>query len=172
MGRYLKLRTQSKNGYLIQILLLIINDYIMKYIRIVICFLIFVCLGCQNKNKSTTRIDIKYQNYAIETVAGPKWDEVINGVHPEFLVESSITNEKVCDSIICLVSNLKPMKPGTIPSEFKPYMQCIIHFADGHSSVFLLGEHYNTLDSVAMMDNDTLVQMICKYSGYNHPKMY
>jgi len=142
----------------------------MKYIRIVICSLIFVSLSCQNK--SATRIDIKYQNYAIETVAGPKWEEVINGVHPEFLVKSSITNEKVCDSIICLVSNLKPMKPGTIPDEFKPYMQCIIHFADGHSSVFLLGEYYNTLDSVAMMDNDTLVQMIRKYSGYNHPKMY
>ncbi|WP_321436017.1 hypothetical protein [uncultured Bacteroides sp.] len=118
------------------------------------------------------RIDIKYQNYAIETIVGPKWEEVINDEHPELLVKSSITNEKVCDSIICLVNNLKPMKKGTIPDECEPYMQCIIHFPDGHSSVLLLGDYYNTLDSVAMIDNDTLVKMIRKYSGYNHPPMY
>ncbi|MBP1631673.1 MAG: hypothetical protein H6Q15_2566 [Bacteroidetes bacterium] len=60
----------------------------------------------------------------------------------------------------------------TIPDECKPYMQCLMHFEDGHSSVLLLGDYYNTLDGVAMMDNDILVKMIRKYSGYNHPQMY
>jgi len=132
--------------------------------------LIFVLVSCHNK--STVKIDVKYQNYAIETVAGPKWEEVINGVHPDFLVKSSITNEQVCDSIIFLINKLKPMKKETIPDECKPYMQCLMHFEDGHSSVLLLGDYYNTLDGVAMMDNDILVKMIRKYSGYNHPQMY
>lgn len=142
----------------------------MKYIRLFICFLIFVFLSCQNRN--TKRIDIKYQNYAIETIVEPRWEEVINGEHPEFLVKSSITNEKVCDSIICLVNSLRPMKKGTIPDECEPYMQCIMHFPDGHSSVLLLGDYYNTLDGVAMIDNDTLVRVIREYSGYNHPPMH
>jgi len=132
--------------------------------------LTFVLVSCHNK--STVKIDVKYQNYAIENVAGPKWEEVINGVHPEFLVKSSITNEQVCDSIMFLINKLKPMKKETIPDEGKPYMQCIIHFADGHSSVLLLGDYYNTLNGVAMMDNDMLVKMIRKYSGYNNPQMY
>lgn len=142
----------------------------MKSVNFFVCLLIFVLVSCHNK--STVKIEVKYQNYSIETVAGPKWEEVINGVHPEFLVKSSITNEQVCDSIIFLINKLKPMKKETIPDECKPYMQCIIHFDDGHSSVLLLGDYCNTLDGVAMIDNDKLVNIICKYSGYNHPQIY
>ena len=148
----------------------IYKDCIMKFIEIIICFLVLAFPSC--KSKSEKIIDIKYQNYAIETIVGPKWEEVINGEHPEFLVKSSITNESACDSIIRLVNSLKPMKKGTIPEECKPYMQCIIHFPDGHSSVLILGDYYIALNGIGMMNNVILVKIICRYSGYNHLKRY
>jgi hypothetical protein len=142
----------------------------MRCTEIIVCLLALIFLSCQSKNGK--RIDIKYQNYAIETVAGPKWEDVINGKYPDFLVKSSITSENICDSIIRMVNSLKPMKKGIIPEECKPYMQCVIHFPDRHSSILILGDYYIILDGVAMMDNAVLVKIICRYSGYNHVNMH
>jgi len=140
----------------------------MKKNILFILSLIIVVLSCQNKNPNK-RIDIKYINYTMESVSGPKWEEIINGKHSAFLVKSSITNEGVYDSILCIVNSLKPMNKATIPEKSYPYMQCVIHYPDGHTSVLILGGWYNSLDGVAMVDNDSLVKMLHRYSGYNHP---
>jgi hypothetical protein len=140
----------------------------MKDIKLIIFFLIVILFSCQNKNPNN-RIDIKFINYALETVSGPKWEDVMSGKNPKFLVKRSITNENAYDSILYLVSKLKPMKKEIIPDESYPYLQCVIHYPDGHVSMFTLGRWYNTLDGVAMIDNDSLVKMIRKYSGFDHP---
>ena len=107
----------------------------------------------------------------MESVSGPKWEEVINGEHSAYLVKNSITNEVVYDSILCIVNRLKPMNEETIPEESYPYMLCIIHRTNGHISVLILGGWYNSLDGVAMIGNDSLVKMIRRYSGYDHPPL-
>jgi len=137
-------------------------------------FLIFsamlAMLSCQNKIQSK-RIDVKYINYTLESVSGPKWEEVINGEHSTFLVKSSIVDEIVCDSIISIVIKLKPMKKETIPTENYPYMHCTIHYSANDSSILILGHWYSTLDGVAIVSNDSLVKLLRKYSGYNHPPL-
>ena len=142
----------------------------MKYYKLIIFTVIVILLSCHSKNDNK-RIDIKYSNYTLETIAAPKWEEVIKGEHPAFLVRSSINNVVVYFSILYLVNSLKPMNKEIIPPESYPYMQCIIHYPDGHTSTLVLGSWYSTLDSIAIIEDTLLVKMLRKYSGFNHPPL-
>jgi len=140
----------------------------MNNIKLIFLSLVIVLVSCHHKNLNN-RIDIQFINYALETVSGPNWEEVMRGEYPEFLVKRSITDNNAYDSILYLVSKLKPMNKEIIPDKSYPYLQCLIHYPDGHASMLVIGRWYNSLDGVAMMDDSLLVNMICKYSGFYHP---
>ncbi len=132
---------------------------------------ILLLLGsCQQKKETTERIDIRYRN-SRESLYGPKWEEVVAGRHPEFLTESSIKNELVYDSILQLIKKLEPMRKEIIPEDFYPYLHCVIHYADSHTSVFILGNEYCILNGDTMNNNKLLTTILFRYSGYNKPSL-
>ena len=139
----------------------------MNSIKLTKYFLIvLLLLACQNKNTNTNkRIDVKYINYTIETVGAPKWEDIISGKRPKFLVRSSIVNETVYDSIVLFVNKLKPICIDSIPSKCHIYLQCIIHYPNSRESVLLLGRSCISLNGVIMVNNDSLISIINRNKG-------
>lgn len=128
-----------------------------------------ICYDCHKQDTSMI-IDVSYQNWTIECITSPSWEEVINGEHPEFLVKAIISDKNIYDSIINQIKLLSPMKRGAIPEDCRTEMQCIIHYPrTKKTDTLLIGDWCISLNRVVMKDNDVLVQLIKKHSGYYHP---
>jgi hypothetical protein len=128
-----------------------------------------ICYGCHKKD-SLPIIEVRYQNYSIESVVGSSWKSVINGEHPEYLIKATISDKDVYDSVINQIKALSPMKKEAIPEDCKTNMQYIIHYPNSHKTdTLLIGYWCISLNGVVMKDNDVLVQIIKKHSGFFNP---
>jgi hypothetical protein len=138
-------------------------------ILLIISLFIMTCLGCHKEN-SVQLIEVKYYNHTIESMLGPTWESVLNGEYPEYLEKMTISDKKVCDSIINQVKALVPMRKEAIPDDCKTDMQCIVHYYNSSKAdTLLIGNWCISMNRVVMKDNILLVQMIRRHSGYYHP---
>ncbi len=138
-------------------------------IFLIVPLFILTCLGC-HRESSVQLIEVKYYNHTIESVLGPTWEAVLNGEYPEYLEKITVSDKKICDSIINQVKTLLPMKKEAIPDDCKTDMQCIVHYSNSlKADTLLIGDWCISMNGIVMKDNILLVQMIRRHSGYYNP---